>query len=926
MKSMALRGTIILLAAVALIGAVVALRVAQAQSDPKYTISVTPDKVLEGSEATITVKVTVDPAPSSNPSVHLHIANETDGDGCDIIPANKCLNPANIKQESPQDLGTRPPSQPASFNDINKTLTLGNLTITPTQDHTIEGDEKIYLALCDSNVDSNNECTGNLLATAFITIVGEPSYVDNTDKTATTTDLTNPSNTGGNTHNTKVAGAFMTGSDSDGYRMNSVKLLFGGSTDVETNTPTGVTVGLHKDLNGLPGTRISLLDLLGPDVGEDDQPDVASRVIYTKSEGVLLDENTKYWVVVTGTHGLLEVTSHDSEDRKPGWSIVDGIVMDTSTSGVNVWRRDASKSLKMQISGIPRGGVVVDTDPNTDRAQYNLRVRENSTNTYTVQLDSPPLSKTTIITASRDRSVATISPDTLTFDVGNCGTPADNTKCWWDPHTVTVKGGFVESGTTENITHSASDADNIKDVDSLPSVSVTVADAVTAAPFLDNIGNDTSSSSTLPIAQPFKVGGGEYELEYVQVDFDTTSNPTPPSSEGESGIKVRVCPEKSGGGGAPDFSAGACSEFTDDMAPSDALHTYRHQGGITVSRGKTYYVVVSSTATNETGRVWLTNDSSANPSLGWSLINKHYSTSTADGVVTLNNNTDWDETRSVVARMKLVGLPIGDVPPTRTPTVTPTPTPTVTPTPTITPTPTTTPTPTPTATPTPTPGPGTPTVTPTLTATPTITPTATGSPMPTPTATVAPVPGVAPSGLMVVERKRSEATIEWIPGADAASQWVVAMTSGDWKFDQNLRGDTRRYTFTGLRPQAYTYYVIGIDSNGKHQDADGNTYLDLTTDSGPPKPNAKPTGLSVERDGSTGVSATLRWTPGPDAVSHIVAALIPGDDTATQPSPWLADSANSYTFGALKTGVYTYYVVARDQYGDYHWDSVTGSP
>ena len=425
--------------------------------------------------------------------------------------------------------------------------------------------------------------------------------------------------------------------------------------------------------------------------------------------------------------------------------------------------------------------------------------------------------------------MATISPESITFGTGNGCTidnTADTNTCWWKPQTVTVKGGFVESGTTENITHSASDADNIKDAGNLPSVSVTVADAETAAPFLDNIGNDTSSSSTLPIAQPFSVGRGEYELEYVQVDFDTTSNPTPPSSEGESGIKVRVCPEKSGGGGAPDFSAGACSEFTDDMAPSDALHTYRHQGGITVSRGKTYYVVVSSTATNETGRVWLTNDSSANPSLGWSLINKHYSTSTADGVVTLNNNTDWDETRSVVARMKLVGLPIGDVPPTRTPTVTPTPTPTVTPTPTITPTPTTTPTPTPTATPTPTPGPGTPTVTPTLTATPTITPTATGSPMPTPTgspvptpaATAAPVPGVAPSGLMVVERTQTTATISWIPGADAEGYMAIARlpdeSFGSWKISGSLDGATRIYTFEGLKQKIYTYTVYPLDASG----------------------------------------------------------------------------------------------------------------
>ncbi len=56
MKSMAVRGTIIILAAVALIGAVVALRVAQAQQPARnYTISVTPDKVLEsGNSVNIT--------------------------------------------------------------------------------------------------------------------------------------------------------------------------------------------------------------------------------------------------------------------------------------------------------------------------------------------------------------------------------------------------------------------------------------------------------------------------------------------------------------------------------------------------------------------------------------------------------------------------------------------------------------------------------------------------------------------------------------------------------------------------------------------------------------------------------------------------------------------------------------------------------
>ena len=105
----------------------------------------------------------------------------------------------------------------------------------------IEGDEKIYCGIVQhpSDVDNANECTGNLLATDSITIVGERVYVDNTDKVATTTDLTHPED-GYCSHRTQVAGAFMTGSDPDGYRMNNVRLKFGGdaSNVAEHTRPT----------------------------------------------------------------------------------------------------------------------------------------------------------------------------------------------------------------------------------------------------------------------------------------------------------------------------------------------------------------------------------------------------------------------------------------------------------------------------------------------------------------------------------------------------------------------------------------------------------------------------------------------------------------------------------------------------------------
>ena len=72
---------------------------------------------------------------------------------------------------------------------------------------------------------------------------------------------------------------------------------------------------------------------------------------------------------------------------------------------------DNTRSLKMEVSGIPRGGVVVDTDTDADGAQTDLRVDENGTNTYSVRLDSPPLDETVIMAASGNRSVATISPE-----------------------------------------------------------------------------------------------------------------------------------------------------------------------------------------------------------------------------------------------------------------------------------------------------------------------------------------------------------------------------------------------------------------------------------------------------------------------------------------------------------------------------------
>ena len=896
MTSMALRGTIIMLAAVALIGAVVALRIAQAQTPTRtYEISVTPDKVLESSEATIEVKVTASRAftqteiddATVGKTVYLHIANELDGDGCDIIPDNQCVKPANIKAGSDLRDLDRPTPNPTSYTfQAGQSQTSITVLISPVQDATIEGDEKIYLALCDSGVDADNECTGKLLAKDSITIVGEREYVDNTDKTATTTDLTNPDNPdGNNTLKTQVAGAFMTGSNTDGYRMNNVELKFGGDDSTNTDNPEDVTVELFEDSSGIPGKRIGALCVLGtsdPDCSTQTFEDSAK--IFTKMEGILLDPGTKYWVVVEGTKGLLEVTTdHGEIARTPGWTIQDGILKNKQP-GLPNWETDASRSLLMEVSGIPRGGLVVDTDLDTDGAQTALRVNENSSSTYSVRLDSPPLKETKVEVTSANRSIATavhlddsnnVSTTTLTFTKGNGGANP-----WWVPQTVTVHGGFVNDAIGTTIEHSVS-GDSIRDPANLPSVGVSVQNRFTDVTLLDNIENQadrlfSASNATNTIAQRFTVGPDEYSLSYIQVDFASAS----------TGVEVRVCAEDSIAKPGTGYN---CSQYTGPEAPSAGLHTYYLASEKILSAGKSYYVVVC--GSDDSLNVHLTDDTNEVRDLGWSLGDSHV-TGLDSGSLTLDNWTSGDG----IAKVKLIGYRIDtEQAPTPTPTVTPTPTPTATPTPTGSATATPTPTPTPTAT---------------------LTPLPAGSPTATPTVTVTPmsVAGVAPSGLRVATRTRSEATLTWTPGADATSQAIVAITGGDTKFALNLRSDARSHTFAGLLPQVYTYHVIGFDVSGEYKSASGNLYSASVTDNGPPKLRAKPTGLNVRRTGGT---AILSWTPGPDAAGHIVAAEISGDKSSRQISPSLAADTDSYTFGGLKQGVYTYLVLAVDQYGNY---------
>ena len=71
--------------------------------------------------------------------------------------------------------------------------------------------------------------------------------------------------------------------------------------------------------------------------------------------------------------------------------------------GINLWRPDATRSLKMEVSGHSEGwGQWLTPTRTPTGAQTALRVDENDTSTYSVRLDSPPLDETVIMASQRE--------------------------------------------------------------------------------------------------------------------------------------------------------------------------------------------------------------------------------------------------------------------------------------------------------------------------------------------------------------------------------------------------------------------------------------------------------------------------------------------------------------------------------------------
>ena len=180
------------------------------------------------------------------------VANRDSGDfRCDFITS--CVAPAKSATKTDGgDFSKTTANGSVDFRTGELTKQSGSyLRFIPHQDESIESDEKIYIVLCetDSCVDPINSNVSTLLDTAYVTIVGERVWADNVENRNTSTVALKADQ--------PVAASFTTGSDSNGYQMNNVKLKFGGDADDSdtSDDPGDVSVRLFRDATLTPGCR-----------------------------------------------------------------------------------------------------------------------------------------------------------------------------------------------------------------------------------------------------------------------------------------------------------------------------------------------------------------------------------------------------------------------------------------------------------------------------------------------------------------------------------------------------------------------------------------------------------------------------------------------------------------------------------------------
>ncbi len=182
------------------------------------------------------------------------------------------------------------------------------------------------------------------------------------------------------------AQAFTTGGNPTGYKLTGVELKF--DTILQAGTHSTLTVAIHEDSSGSPGTQVGTLTVPSISTGSDQTITFAAS-----GSGLDLAANTQYWFVfdITAVGSLsnaedIALTTSDSEDAgaASGWSIGDASLY--RNWNANSWSSDNDYNIQIQINGTANPVPTLSITAPGDAAEGDADTRDLS---FTVTLSEP---------------------------------------------------------------------------------------------------------------------------------------------------------------------------------------------------------------------------------------------------------------------------------------------------------------------------------------------------------------------------------------------------------------------------------------------------------------------------------------------------------------------------------------------------------
>ena len=320
--------------------------------------------------------------------------------------------------------------------------------------------------------------------------------------------------------NKVLSQGFTTGSDGFGYRLQGIGVNIEGSGGNVPDGPASVSVAVHADSNGKPGTK--LFGLVSP--GEF----AAGHSFFEAPAGTLLAADTTYhlvWSHLGGTAHRLQRTSSNGQDSgaRSGAGIANAYHRGVSTDSVSV--DPGGNALQLAVYA----EVLTQAPPGVTVSESALGIAEGGSATYTVVLDAQPTDAVTIDVAGGGD--VTVDPASLTF----------TTATWNTPQAVTVRAAedLDAVDDRQTVTHTV-DGDSASEYAGLgvDGVAVTVTDndtpRVTVSESALGLVEGGSGSYTVVLdAQPSAsvtiavAGGGDVTADPTSLTFTTDTWDTP---------------------------------------------------------------------------------------------------------------------------------------------------------------------------------------------------------------------------------------------------------------------------------------------------------------------------------------------------------------------------------------------------------------